>query len=58
MGYNKASISTPIEKTFPVSAEVLPPLPPTHQGTDTWLKVKSKDPISSDPMTQHPSTHQ
>ncbi|MCI96358.1 hypothetical protein A2U01_0117658, partial [Trifolium medium] len=44
MGYNKAIISTPIEKTFHVSAGVLPPLPPTHQETDTWLKVKSKDP--------------
>ncbi|MCI58187.1 hypothetical protein A2U01_0079441, partial [Trifolium medium] len=58
MRYNKTTISTPIDKIFPVSVGVLPPLPPTHQGTDTWLKVKSKYPVSSEPMLQHPSTHQ
>ncbi|MCI76443.1 hypothetical protein A2U01_0097713, partial [Trifolium medium] len=57
MGYNKATVNTPIEKTFPVSAGLLPPLPPTHQGTDTWLKAKPKDSGSPEPMLQHPSTH-
>ncbi|CAJ2662359.1 unnamed protein product [Trifolium pratense] len=57
MGYNKATISTPIEKTFPVSAGFLPPHPPTHQGTDTWLKPKPKPPAQTGSMPQHPPPH-
>ncbi|XP_045798006.1 uncharacterized protein LOC123892244 [Trifolium pratense] len=57
MGYNKATISTPIEKTFPVSAGFLPPHPPTHQGTDTWLKSKPKPPAQTGSMPQHPPPH-
>ncbi|PNX65749.1 hypothetical protein L195_g062753, partial [Trifolium pratense] len=54
MGYNKATISTPIEKTFPASAGFLPPHPPTHQGIDTWLKPKPKPPAQTGSMPQHP----
>ncbi|PNY01125.1 putative LRR receptor-like protein kinase, partial [Trifolium pratense] len=57
MRYNKATTSTPIEKTFPISVVLLPPHPPTHQGTDTWLKTKPKSPENSEPMPQHPPTH-
>ncbi|XP_045810770.1 uncharacterized protein LOC123905185 [Trifolium pratense] len=57
MGYNKATISTPIDKTFPVSAGLLPPHPPTHQGTDTWLKPKPKHPVQTGSMPQHPPPH-
>ncbi|MCI31027.1 hypothetical protein A2U01_0052238, partial [Trifolium medium] len=66
-GYNKATISTPIEKTFPTSSVllpsnptsggVLPPHPPTHQGTYSWLKAKPKYHVNSEPMPQHPPAH-
>ncbi|PNX63450.1 hypothetical protein L195_g061633, partial [Trifolium pratense] len=57
MGYNKATITTPIDKTFPVSAGLLPPHPPTHQGTDTWLKPKPVHSVQTKSMPQHPPQH-
>ncbi|PNX59913.1 hypothetical protein L195_g059923, partial [Trifolium pratense] len=41
-----------------VSAGFLPPHPPTHQGTDTWLNPKPKPPAQTGSMPQHPPPHQ
>ncbi|CAJ2656756.1 unnamed protein product [Trifolium pratense] len=57
MRYNKATITTPINKTFPVSVGLLPPHPPTHQGTDNWLKPKPKHRVQTGSMSQHPPPH-
>ncbi|XP_045795337.1 uncharacterized protein LOC123889868 [Trifolium pratense] len=66
-GYNKATINTPIDKTFPVSSVqpstnlekgvLLPPLTATNQKTYSWLKAKPKYPVNPEPVFQHPSAH-